>query len=151
MKKLLVAALFFASPLSYAKLSDSQAMKCIDGDKLTKSAFQDLQAAYEMRMVTAKDFFKVLEKPTSCPQLRKDLKKLQATAVAQFPQSKTAKSHSSAGIGGGSDFYSPAPTPGGGFSNHSNLGKFNDDEDMGFPPPPPLPESDFEEDFDDFR
>ncbi|WP_413290518.1 hypothetical protein [Bdellovibrio sp. HCB337] len=150
MKKLVAYALIFASPWTHAKLSDRQAMKCIDGDKATQSAFQDLQAAFEMRMVTAKDFLKVMDKPASCPQLRKDLKKLHTTALAQLPQSKSAKSHTSGlGSGGNSDAYSPIPTPGG--YSPPPLGNFND-EDMGFPPPPPLPDSDFEEDdFDDFR
>ena len=73
MRSLLVMALIlvsgvFGSTVAHGKLSDQQSVKCIDSDRLTKSAFQDIQAAYEMRLVTAKDFFQVMDKAPSCPQ-----------------------------------------------------------------------------------
>jgi len=149
LKTLVVSALSLGVSFSHAKLSNRQTMKCIDADKLTKSAFLDLQAAYEMRLVTAKDFFQVMDKAPNCPQLRKDLKKLQVSAISQFPQSKGSLGRSS-GYGNSTPQqggYEAPPT----FSRppiHEPA-----DADLSFPAPPPMPESDFEEDddFSDFR
>ncbi len=85
MKKLFGLLLMLVSIVAQGKLSDQQSMRCINADKSTRSVFQDLQAAYEMRIVTAKDFFRAMDKAASCPQLRKDLKKLHASAVSSFP------------------------------------------------------------------
>jgi hypothetical protein len=132
-------------------LSNRQTMKCIDTDKLTKSAFSDLQAAYEMRLVTAKDFYEVMDKAPNCPQLRKDLKKLQASAIAQFPQSKGSLGRSR----GYAAPSSPSSSPHGAYEPPPNFSKMPvpDTSDLSFPAPPPMPESDFEddEDFSDFR
>jgi len=137
MKKVLVVILMLTGVVAQAKLTDQQSMKCIDSDRKTKSAFQDLQAAYEMRLLTAKDFFKVMEKPASCPQLKKDLSKLHASAVATFPKAKSATRFD---------------------ANSSNLGpvapempSFNGDfpapPDFGSDfPAPPMPDGDFSED-----
>ena len=73
------------SLLSEAKLSDNAAMKCISGDKVTRSAFLDLEQAYEMRSVSAKDFFQAFEKAPSCPSLRKNLQKLRTDLIARMP------------------------------------------------------------------
>jgi hypothetical protein len=148
MKKLMVAmalaALTLSGALAQAKLSDVQSMKCIDGDKQTKSVFQDLQAAYEMRLVTAKDFFKVMEKPSTCPQLRTDLKKLHASAVSAFPRTKSATRLDSFEGGSSGGFGSSS---GGGYDSAPATPDFG-----GFPPPPaPMPDSDFGDDFSDFR
>lgn len=150
MKKLLVIALIFAFPASFAKLSDRQSMKCIDTDRLTKSVFQDLQTAYDMRLVTAKNFFQVMDMAPSCPQLRKDLKKLHASAISQFPQQKGGLSRPGSYSSGGSSSNSDGGVS---YDNNNHRGSFNEDLDMGFPPPPPLPESDFDDDddFGDFR
>lgn len=132
MKKLLFSFLILASVVAQGKLSDQQSMKCINADESTKSVFQDLQAAYEMRLVTAKDFFQVMDKAPGCSQLKKDLKKLHASAVNTFPQTKSA-SRPSHGMGSDSDF--------------------GENQDLGVraPLPPPMPESDFGDDFSDFR
>lgn len=123
-----------SSAMAQAKLSDHQSMKCIDSDLPSKSAFQDLQAAYAMRLVSAKDFFKVMDKPTNCPQLRKDLKKLHASAVGAFPRAKSATRLDNSNVDAGSN-YAPGA-----------------EDFSAFPPPPtPLPESDFGDDFSDFR
>lgn len=151
MKKFMVIVVMLSGVLAQAKLSDQQSMKCIDSDRLTKSAFQDLQAAYEMRLVTAKDFFKVMEKPTSCPQLKKDLKKLHASAVSSFPRAKQATRLDSSGYGNNS--YSnggpaaPGMPPVPSFRNDGPPApEFGD----AFPPPPP--DADFSaDDFTDFR
>lgn len=153
MKKVLFVTLLslaqvFSGASAKAKLSDQQSMKCIDSDNLTKSAFQDLQAAYEMRLLTAKDFFKVMEKPASCPQLKKDLKKLHSTALASLPRVKKATriqpnrdytpSDSSPRINDyGADVNDQD------FSNHDDFNAFP-------PPPPPFPDDTFEGDFDEF-
>lgn len=141
MKKVMVLVLMLSGAMAQAKLTDQQSMKCIDGDKQTKSAFQDLQAAYEMRLVTAKDFFKVMEKPASCPQLRKDLKKLHASAISTFPRAKSATRLDSGN--GMSDF--------GGGANMNAVPSYNDDFSGFPPPPPPMQDSDFGDDFSDFR
>lgn len=136
MKKLFFFFLVLVSGVARGKLNDQQSMKCINADEPTKSVFQDLQAAYEMRLVTAKDFFQVMDKAPSCPQLRKDLKKLQASAVASFPQSKSAA-------------HAPRKS--------AYDGDFGGNQDTGFdtglkiPPPPPVPGADFSDDFSDFR
>ncbi|MGZ3744436.1 MAG: hypothetical protein ACXWRE_02750 [Pseudobdellovibrionaceae bacterium] len=138
MKKLLSFLLILSSVTTHAKLSDQQSMKCIDGDKLTQSVFQDLQAAYEMRIVTAKDFFQVMEKPSNCPQLRKDLKKLHSSALAALPQTKSGfrPSKTSSGSDFGENHHSFVPSP-------------------PSPPPPPPMMNEFDEDaaddFSDFR
>lgn len=139
MKKMMICMMvvLFSAVGTQAKLSDHQTMKCIDSDTPSRSAFQDLQAAYEMRLISAKDFFKVMDKPANCPQLRKDLKKLHASAVGAFPRVKSAtrmETHLGAGFDVGSN---GAP----------------DSEDFSaFPPPPmPLPDTDFDDDFSDFR
>lgn len=146
MKKVMVVIFMLSGAFAQAKLSDQQSMKCIDTDGQTKSAFQDLQAAYEMRLVTAKDFFKVMEKPSSCPQLRKDLKKLHASAVSTFPRAKTATRLDS-GFGG----YNAPSAPS--VPNFRNDGPPAPDFGDAFPPPPPpMPDSDFSaDDFTDFR
>jgi len=140
MKKLMVFVFMLSGVVAQAKLSDQQSMKCIDGDRQTKSAFQDLQAAYEMRLVTAKDFFKVMEKPSNCPQLRKDLKKLHASAVSTFPRAKSATRLDSGMSGSG------------GPSVESHSGEDSSLDSYGFPPPPPpAAEPEFGDDFSDFR
>lgn len=145
MKMVMVLALMLSGAFAQAKLSDQQSMKCIDSDQLTKSAFQDLQAAYEMRLVTAKDFFKVMEKPSNCPQLRKDLKKLHASAVATFPRAKSATRLDP--MGGYGSQNNSAPTP-----NFQTDGPPVPDFGDFPPPPPPMPDSDFNaDDFTDFR
>ncbi len=152
MKKLkvgmLLSALTFVGAVAHAKLSDIQSMKCIDGDSQTRSAFQDIQAAYEMRLVTAKDFFKVMEKPDNCPQLRKDLKKLHTSAIASFPRAKVAPRMES-GFSGQNSGFGPSPAPslhGGGMPPAPDFGDFPPP-----PPSPPMPDSDFSDDFSDFR
>lgn len=150
MKKLMIgmtlSVLMFTGAMAHAKLSDAQSMKCIDGDRQTKSAFQDLQAAYEMRLVTAKDFFKVMEKPANCPQLRKDLKKLHATAIASFPRAKSAP-HADSGFSGGNSGFATPSAP----SFHNDAMPPAPDFGDFPPPPPPMPDSDFGDDFSDFR
>lgn len=141
MKMLMVFVFMLSGAVAQAKLSDQQSMKCIDGDRQTKSAFQDLQAAYEMRLVTAKDFFKVMEKPSNCPQLRKDLKKLHASAVSTFPRAKSATRLDSGFSSGGS-------------ADSSHFGEDTSAplDSYGFPPPPPpAPDAEFGDDFSDFR
>ncbi|HEY8270917.1 MAG TPA: hypothetical protein VIG33_08505 [Pseudobdellovibrionaceae bacterium] len=130
MKKWFCLSLILISGVAQAKLSDQQSMKCINADKLTHLEFQDLQAAYDMRLVSAKDFFRVMDAP-NCAQLKKDLKKLHGSALAAFPQTKLSfHSHKS---GSDSDF-AESHTP-----------------QLGAPPPPPLSEADFDDDFSDFR
>jgi len=152
-KTLVVTALSLGVSFSHAKLSNRQTMKCIDADKLTKSAFLDLQAAYEMRLVTAKDFFQVMDKAPNCPQLRKDLKKLQASAISQFPRSKRSlgRSSSHGKPSSPSGAYEAPPS----FESRPTVPDLGNDSDLSFPAPPPMPESDFEEedddDFSDFR
>lgn len=152
MKKFMVIVVMLSGALAQAKLSDQQSMKCIDSDRLTKSAFQDLQAAYEMRLVTAKDFFKVMEKPASCPQLKKDLKKLHASAVSSFPRAKQATRLDSSGYGNSNNSYSAGPAAPG----MPPVPSFNNDgppaPEFGDAFPPPPPDADFSaDDFTDFR
>ncbi|MBC7371516.1 MAG: hypothetical protein H7326_08125 [Bdellovibrionaceae bacterium] len=72
-----------------AKLTDSAAMNCISRDKVTRSAFLDLEQAYEMRSVSAKDFFQAFDKSRSCPALRKNLQKLHGDMIARMPTPPT--------------------------------------------------------------
>jgi len=162
MKTLLLALIlaFATAPSAFAKLSDRQAMKCIDTDALAKSAFQDLQAAYEMRMVSAKDFFNVMDKASNCPQLKKDIKKLQASAMAQFPAPPKGGvgrfRGSTAGGNTGANPLPPSSSPSTSFGEpphfedraHNGLNESWDSS--AYPPPPPLPDSDFDEDFGEF-
>ncbi len=73
-----------------AKLNDNQVMKCIYQHRQTQVAFLDLEQAYEMRSVSAKDFFQAIDNAPSCPQLRKNIKRLHGTMISrlQVPQSK---------------------------------------------------------------
>lgn len=146
MKKFFLVLFIVGSGSAQAKLNDQQSMKCIDGDKLSHLAFQDLQAAYEMRLVSAKDFLKVMEAPLSCPQLREDLKKLQASAFSAFPQGKPPFRPGKANSV--SDFNEPRET------KNNSLPHISPPP---FPRPPPMSDadSDFDEededDFSDFR
>jgi hypothetical protein len=77
------------SVMAHAKLSDRQAMKCLSQDRNAESAFSDLEQAYGMRLVTAKDFFDVIDKASDCSQLKKNVKKLRADMVSRFPDPST--------------------------------------------------------------
>lgn len=137
MKKFLVLTVLFIGMGAQAKLKDHEVMKCIDGDKPTRSIFQDLQAAYEMRIVSAKDFFDVMDKAKGCPQLKRDLKKLQARAISQFSAPKRPSRDTEMNNHSFENTESvPAPAATGNIP--------------AFPPPPP----DFDElgnEFNDFR
>lgn len=151
--KLLVGIILsiFAASISYAKLNSRQAMNCIDADAPTKSVFQDLQAAYEMRMVTAKDFFQVMDKAPNCPKLKGDLKKLHSAMMAQLPPPPKG------GLGRSRGYATGGSSAATGTSRHeppsANKGYngYNDSWDAGFPPPPPaFDDADFDDDFDEF-
>jgi len=89
MKKILFMAMFSfvcaATTLSHAKLSDTASMKCISQDKGTRSALWDLEQAYEMRSISAKNFFRAFDKAETCQQLRKNLHKLHGEMISRLP------------------------------------------------------------------
>jgi hypothetical protein len=104
----LAMTLMFAT-LAQAKLSDRQAMKCISQDRQSQSRFLDLEQAYEMRSVSAKDFYKVFDKAANCPQLKKNISKLHGDMIARLP---TPQNRSSIFKGNsGSDDFSGAAAP----------------------------------------
>src|ERR1700687_2413725 len=70
---------------AHARLNDQQAIKCIEKDAVAARSFHDLETAYEMRMVDAKDFLKVLKSPASCPELKKSVNKLHTSMMAKIP------------------------------------------------------------------
>ncbi|MBK9321914.1 MAG: hypothetical protein IPM97_02960 [Bdellovibrionaceae bacterium] len=76
--------MFACSFVVQAKLNDTQAMKCIYQHRQTQVAFLDLEQAYEMRSVSAKDFFQAIDNAPNCSQLRKNLKKLHGTLISQL-------------------------------------------------------------------
>lgn len=94
MKKLFIApvlwGLFLSGSLSQAKLNDQQIMNCISQDKQAQSALLDLEQAYEMRSVSAKDFFQAFDKAENCSKLKKNLQKLHADLLSTLrtPQEK---------------------------------------------------------------
>jgi hypothetical protein len=119
------------------KMSNRQAMECIYGDKTTQSAFQDLQAAYELRKIEAKEFFTTLDTAKNCPQLKKNLQKLRQTTVAQFP---TTPVRPSAGASAGSSSASsatPSSTPGAAIFPPDVSGSTGFSGGSYVPPPPP--------------
>lgn len=96
MKYSILIGLCLAGSLSFAKLSSKQSMKCIYSDKNTETAFQDLQAAYGLRLIEAKVFFKSMDNAKDCPQLKKNLQTLRKETIAAMPQ-KPMKAPSSSG------------------------------------------------------
>lgn len=67
------------------RLSDKQAMTCIYSDKGTESIFQDIQAVYNLKMIEAKEFLRVMNTAKSCSELKKNLRTLRQQIVAKFP------------------------------------------------------------------
>jgi hypothetical protein len=114
MKKLLVLPLILMTLMigktSFAKLSDDSAMKCISGDKQTRSSFLDLEQAYEMRSVSAKDFFQAFDKSVNCPQLRKNLNKLHVDMIAKLPTPQSRENKTSLDFVGSAPSSVPSPT-----------------------------------------
>ena len=115
---------------SHAKMSDKVAMKCISADKPTRIAFLDLEQAYEMRSVTAKDFVQVFSNASTCPQLRKNLNKLHGDMIAKLPArtNKSTLDFSSGSPQSSGDSVSPnyPSAPSAPYYDNSNL-------DEGFP------------------
>jgi hypothetical protein len=136
------------STVVFAKLNSQQTGKCIYSDKTTESAFQDLQAAYGLRLIEAKDFFQSMDKAKNCAELKKNLQKLRRDTVALMPAKPAPLQNAQTGSGGSStsgpssfsNSASGSGTTGGTFGagTHSAV---NDGSippnGFGAPPPPP--------------
>jgi uncharacterized membrane protein YgcG len=123
-----------------SRLNDKQAMTCIYSDKSTESTFQDLQAIFGLRMVEAKEFFKVMNTATSCPELKNKLRGLRQQLLAKFPGGpmKTPTASSGSGSSAGSSSASSAGSGAGsasaGYASPYSYGSGTTSGTFGAPP-----------------